>query len=76
MTPLWAIFTFINIWWVALFAVLSIGNTNVREVGEHDYAAAPDKPNLRKKFLLTTIISASLTGLIALLMNMGIISFY
>lgn len=71
----WAIFTFINLWWVSLFAVLSLGNSNDRAVGEHDYAAAPDAPNLKKKFLLTSLISALLTGLIAALMNTGIIRF-
>lgn len=74
MTPLWALFTFVNLWCVSLFAVLSLGNTHERTVSENDYAAAPDRPNFRKKFIITTIVAASLTTLIAVLMNMGIIS--
>ncbi len=75
MTLGWMIFTFINIWWVALFSVISVGNTHARTVAADEYAAAPDKPNFKKKFILTSIISAILTAIAATLMDMGIISF-
>ena len=75
MTPLWAVFTFINLWWVCLFAFLALGNTYNRAPSAYDYAAAPDKPHLKRKFFYTTITSASITALIALLMHWDIINF-
>jgi predicted secreted protein len=50
------------IWWVTLFAVLPFGVRNAAEAGEtvqegHD-PGAPVKPDLLRKAIITTLISA------------------
>ncbi len=52
------------LWWVTLFAVLPWGNRSAHEAGEDGLpghaASAPLKPNLGRKFIATTVISAVL----------------
>lgn len=65
------------IWWVVLFAVLPFGVKNAHEAGVavdegHD-AGAPMAPNLLKKAMMTTVISAVLFAGFAVLINSGLI---
>ena len=50
------------LWWVVLFTVLPWGNQSLHELGEEaepgHASSAPIKPNLGRKFLATTLISA------------------
>ena len=56
MSILSLIIVFTIIWWVVIFMVLPIGiNSQTNEAG------APLKPNLKKKFLITTLIAGSIT---------------
>ncbi len=61
MTPLWAIFTFLNFWWVAAFIVIAFQHQRT--------------DRLKQTVLYTSLLSCLLTGIIALLMNEGIIRF-
>lgn len=55
---------YITIWWTVLFAVLPLGNITHAEAGIdlHDGGdpGAPVNPNLKWKFILTSLISAVL----------------
>lgn len=61
MTWLWAIFTFLNLWWICAFLVIA--------------AQGQRTDRLKRTALYTSIFSALVTGLIALLMHFGIIRF-
>ena len=61
MTPLWMIFTFLNLWWLCAFIVIAF---------QHQRTT-----NLKKTILYTSLMSAGVTALVALLMDAGIISF-
>ncbi len=56
------VFTYVMIWWVALFAVLPWGATSYHEAGEKAETghaeSAPLKPRLGRKLLATTLVSA------------------
>jgi predicted secreted protein len=69
----WAFFIFLNSWWVTLFAILPWGITHTRTVGGDDYASAPDKPDMKKKFFITTIVAACITAAISALIASGLI---
>jgi predicted secreted protein len=71
MTWVTGIVTYFLIWWTALFAVLPWGV-------QHDTAhgtGAPVHPHLKRKFLATTILSALVWLVVALLMHMHLIDF-
>lgn len=61
MTWLWAVFTFLNVWWIAAFIVIAFQKQRT--------------DRLKKTVIYSTLLSALLTGLIALLMDVGIIRF-
>lgn len=52
------------LWWVTLFVVLPWGNRSAHEAGQDSLpghaASAPLQPNLGRKFIATTVISAVL----------------
>ncbi|MGI9465344.1 MAG: DUF1467 family protein [Aestuariivirgaceae bacterium] len=52
------------LWWVVLFAVLPWGNQSAHEAGEETApghaASAPLKPQIGRKFLITTVLSAAI----------------
>ena len=62
LTSIFAIYFIL--WWVVLFAVLPWGSHSLHEAGEAvepgHASSAPVKPNLGRKFLITTLISAVL----------------
>lgn len=62
MTWLWAVFVFLNFWWVAVFIVIAFRGQRTDQ--------------LKKTFIYTSLLSAAITAFIALLMDVGIISFY
>ena len=76
MEPVTAAVLFALIWWTVLFAVLPTGT---RPVADADAATGwrgvPDRPGLRRKLLLTTVISAVIWGLIVGLIESDWLSF-
>ncbi len=57
------------VWWLAWFIVLPIGIRPNTDPAREEYHAAPRNPNLRKKALWATLLSAILTAAIMLLWN-------
>ena len=65
------------IWWTVLFAVLPIGVKSQYETGEvvpGSEGAAPVRPMLLKKALITTVLAAVLFGIVHLFMVEKIVS--
>jgi predicted secreted protein len=73
MSLSFAIFTFLNVWWVMLFMLLPVGIKTPRTRGEGDYAAAPRPHRWKRLFLINSAASLVVTLLIALLVNSGAI---
>ena len=50
---------YVLIWWTALFAVLPIGTRPVEEADEATgWRGAPQKPQLLRKIIITTLVAA------------------
>ncbi|MGN7438470.1 MAG: DUF1467 family protein [Alcanivorax sp.] len=79
MSPVSAIVVFIMIWWTVIFCVLPLGLSNTQETadeeGEYIAPGAPKKVDIKKKFILTTIISFILWAIIVGLIQTNIIDF-
>jgi predicted secreted protein len=67
---------FIIIWWTALFAVLPIGTRPVHQADQTSgWRGAPDKPRMKMKVIVTTIVAMVLwTGAYGLIRS-DVISF-
>jgi predicted secreted protein len=76
MTPFTALFIYFLIWWLTLFTVLPLGVKRNEEDGKGFDAGAPAKPNLGKKLILNTIISATILGIIEILVKTGVIDWH
>lgn len=73
MTPLYAFFIYLLIWWVVLFTVLPIGVERHGEDGKGFDAGAPRAPELKKKLVLTTVISGIILAVLHLLVEINVI---
>ncbi|MDP1911737.1 DUF1467 family protein [Brevundimonas sp.] len=64
---------YIICWWTVLFAVLPLGASQERHEPPTDGAqwGAPDKPDLKRKFITTTWVSALLWLLVMGLVYVG-----
>jgi predicted secreted protein len=72
-----AIVTYLTMWWIVLFCVLPFGirsQAEMGEVAEGTDPGAPAFPNMGKKLLWTTGITAVVWGLLALIISSGWIS--
>lgn len=70
------IVVFLLTWWTVLFMVLPIGANPPDVVEPGHEAGAPAKPQLLKKFIITTILSIFIWGLIYWLVESDVISFH
>jgi predicted secreted protein len=70
------IIVFFMVWWTALFVVLPWGNrkSDAPELG--NVASAPEKPNLLKKFVITTLLTCVIWLIIYGLIASNVINFY
>jgi len=67
---------YVLIWWTALFAVLPLGTRPVAEPDEKTgWRGAPEKPQLLRKILLTTLVTTVLWGAIVGLIESNWLSF-
>lgn len=59
------------IWWIALFAVLPLGTKPVADADpQSGWRGAPEKPQLARKALITTIVAAVIwTGIYVVTVN-------
>jgi len=65
---------YLTIWWTVLFAVLPFGSKSFAEAGvdpEGGDPGAPVNPNLKRKFITTTWVSA-----LVLLVILGVVHFH
>ncbi len=68
MDLVWVVSLYFILWWLVLFAVLPLGVKSHTEAGSaaapgHD-PGAPVNPNIKKKFLTTSWVTALITALI------------
>ena len=66
-------FTYLNAWFVTLFAVLPFFIHDARAQGV-EYAAAPRPVRWKRAFLVNTLVSAAITAGLAWLVGSGLIS--
>lgn len=62
-------------WWVVIFAILPLGNTPIEEGGADGFAGAPQVANIKKKFIIASIVSFVIWGIIFALIEIGLIDF-
>ena len=64
---------YLVVWWTVLFAVLPLGTRTYAEMGievkDGGDPGAPVNPNLKKKFITTTWVSAVIVGLMLLVFH-------
>jgi predicted secreted protein len=70
------LFLYLLIWWTALFTVLPMGKTHAESDLPGTMPGAPVAPQLKKKFLLTTLVAAVLWLLVFALIQSDLISFH
>ena len=58
----WAtgVMVYVVIWWTVLFAILPLGVRRVENPGRGEEHGAPERPELMRKAVLTTIVAALL----------------
>jgi predicted secreted protein len=76
MTFVTACFIYVLIWWTTLFTVLPLGVERHQDKGKGFDAGAPAKPNLKKKLILNTAISAVILAIIQVLIMTGVIDWH
>lgn len=63
------------IWWIILFMVLPFG-VHMEEKPTKGFAtSAPKNPQLKKKFLITTVLTAFIWGIVQFVMVNRLVSF-
>jgi len=77
MTPMTGVFIYLTIWWTALFVILPLGAVSHAEAGidkgDGGDPGAPVNPNLKRKFITTTWVSAIVFGLLWLVIHFQLI---
>lgn len=68
-----AFFIYLLIWWVMLFTVLPLGVQRHDEDGKGYDAGAPRIPDLKKKLIINTLLSAVILAVIWVLVDIGVI---
>jgi predicted secreted protein len=67
---------YLTIWWTVLFAVLPLGTKTHAEMGidlkDGGDPGAPVNPNLKRKFITTTWVSAIVFGVFLILVYSGL----
>jgi predicted secreted protein len=71
-----AIIIYLLIWWTLIFAVLPFGNNPDEKVPVGQATSAPSNPRIKKKFLITTLLSFVLWGIIVAVIHYSNFSYY
>ena len=70
--PTYLIFpTFLVIWFITAFTLISVGVKAPKKDDPHHYVAAPTGVNIKKKLIWNTVLAVIVTGLIHLLFLSG-----
>lgn len=64
------------VFWTVLFVVLPWGNKPQDNKEDHHFGGAPTIHNMKKKFLITFLVSFIVWGIIAILIHIEVIDFY
>ncbi len=75
MGLLTAVFTYFVTWWIVLFLTLPWGNRQPDSAEKGMAHGAPINPNMKKKFVATTILSFVVLGVIEFAVQYKIIDF-
>ena len=77
MSPFTCIAAFFTIWWTVLFVVLPLGSKSFAEAGITPPAgadpSAPVNPNIKRKFITTTWISALVFAVIFVIVQFKLV---
>lgn len=76
MSPVSALVVYILIWWVTLFGILPIGVRGQAEDGKVIKGTDPGAPvesQMKKKFILTTIVATVIWAIVCVVIISGII---
>jgi predicted secreted protein len=68
-----AFFTYIMIWWIALFIVLPWGNKQPDENETGMAYGAPKNPNLEKKLIVNSLLSLVILGAVLVVVELDLI---
>jgi len=79
MNPVGGVIIYVLIWWCVFFAVLPLG-VKGRWESESDGVAgadpgAPDRPDLKRKVILASVIAAGVWAVVAAVIVSGVIDF-
>lgn len=78
MGPFTAIAIYFTLWWTVLFAVLPLGNRTYAEEGLDvpggGERGAPVNPNLKRKFITTTWVSAVLWVVLFVVIKLDLVT--
>ena len=73
----WAtgVMVYIVLWWTVLFAVLPLGVRRVQDPGRGQERGAPERPQLLRKAIITSIVAAVLWVVFYVLHQADVFSF-
>jgi predicted secreted protein len=73
----WAtgLMVYLVIWWTVLFAILPLGVKRVENPGRGEDRGAPERPELKRKAIITTLLSAALWLAFFMLQYFDVFSF-
>lgn len=66
---------YVCIWWVLWFMLLPWGVSRPEHPQEGHEPGAPDRPMLRKKFLVTSALALAVWGVVAAMVHYNVYSF-
>ncbi len=78
MTIISGIVVFVIVWWTVIFCVLPMGMSSTQEKADEGEYIAPGAPkfvNMKKKFILTTVISIFVWVVIYILIKVEVVNF-
>ena len=68
-------FTYLVIWWTALFAVLPFGNSHPDRNRPGEMPGAPVIANMKRKFVITSLVAAVIWLVVFALVRSDLVSF-
>jgi len=78
MSPFSALVVYLLIWWVTLFAILPLGvrgQAEENDIVRGSEPGAPVKPELKRKFILTTLVATILWVIVCGVIITGLVDY-
>ncbi len=75
MNPFTGIMVYVVIWWTVIFCILPLGVRRQARVEEGHDPGAPEDPQLARKALITTVVSAVLWVLVYIAIEANLVPF-